>query len=326
VDLPEVLTQRIPVGQGVHRQLGVAQDDGEEVVEVVRHAPGQGADGLHLLRLHELLLAAAERRLGALLRGEVEHEADAVGILEHRHSHEDWHTSAVRTEELLLPRPSDTLHLELRRRGGVDLVPFRRGYVVPAMPTRQKVVAREAQHVEIGVVRVVDMPVHVGEPNPDDPRVVQSREARLGAAESVALFELASGGGAQPREASLEDEIARTRPHGFDGGLLPHRAGHDDRRQAGLARAEVREDRWRVQVRERPVGDHEIPGSTRQGSGKIWEAVHALGLDVETRLGQLTGDQLRVRDRVLDEEDPRGRAHYGPPFVARPPFIEHSRG
>ena len=37
-------------------QLAVAEDDGEQVVEVVRDAAGEPADRLHLLRLAELLL------------------------------------------------------------------------------------------------------------------------------------------------------------------------------------------------------------------------------------------------------------------------------
>ena len=41
-----------------HQQLGVADDGGEEVVEVVRDAAGELADRLHLLRLTQLLLEA----------------------------------------------------------------------------------------------------------------------------------------------------------------------------------------------------------------------------------------------------------------------------
>ena len=40
-------------------QLGVALDDGEDVVEIVRDARGEQADGLHLLRLQHLLFEAA---------------------------------------------------------------------------------------------------------------------------------------------------------------------------------------------------------------------------------------------------------------------------
>ena len=40
----------------VQDELAVAGDDGEQVVEVVRDAAGQHADGFHFLRLPELLL------------------------------------------------------------------------------------------------------------------------------------------------------------------------------------------------------------------------------------------------------------------------------
>ena len=49
-------------------QAGVALDDGEQVVEVVRDARGELADGLHLLRLPELVLEM--QPLGDVLRHE----------------------------------------------------------------------------------------------------------------------------------------------------------------------------------------------------------------------------------------------------------------
>ena len=47
---------RIEVGQ---QQLAVAENHGQQVVEVVRHAAGQPADGFHLLRLLILRLERA---------------------------------------------------------------------------------------------------------------------------------------------------------------------------------------------------------------------------------------------------------------------------
>ena len=51
----------------LEQQVGVAEDRGEQVVEVVRDAAGEPADRFHLLRLPELLFALPER-LGASLR------------------------------------------------------------------------------------------------------------------------------------------------------------------------------------------------------------------------------------------------------------------
>ena len=42
---------RAVLGQIVHQQLGRHQNDGEQVVEVVRHAAGEPADRLHLVRV-----------------------------------------------------------------------------------------------------------------------------------------------------------------------------------------------------------------------------------------------------------------------------------
>ncbi len=41
---------------GRHEQRGVSLDDGENVVEIMRDASGELADGFHLLRLPQLLL------------------------------------------------------------------------------------------------------------------------------------------------------------------------------------------------------------------------------------------------------------------------------
>ena len=74
LDLHDVLEGRIGrpvVGQ---QQVGIAQDRGQDVVEVMRDAAGQLADGLHLLRLDEAFLQ------GALL-GRVEREDVDVGRL-----------------------------------------------------------------------------------------------------------------------------------------------------------------------------------------------------------------------------------------------------
>ena len=60
-----------PGGELARGELAEAEDDGEQVVEVVRHAAGEQADGLHLLRLAQLLLEA-------LPRGRVLHHGDAV--------------------------------------------------------------------------------------------------------------------------------------------------------------------------------------------------------------------------------------------------------
>ena len=53
--------------------LGVAQDHREDVVEVVRDAAGETADGLHLLRVAQLLFGVLERRFGALSLAELSH-------------------------------------------------------------------------------------------------------------------------------------------------------------------------------------------------------------------------------------------------------------
>ena len=55
------LLQRRPVGKPGHQRLGGAGDDGQHVVEVVRDAAGELADGIELLRLLQLALGFAGR-------------------------------------------------------------------------------------------------------------------------------------------------------------------------------------------------------------------------------------------------------------------------
>ena len=64
-DLLDVGVQRRAL-QGLHQQLRVAANRGEQVVEVVRDAARQPADRLHLLRVTQLFLELAARRFGGL--------------------------------------------------------------------------------------------------------------------------------------------------------------------------------------------------------------------------------------------------------------------
>ena len=53
--------QRLRLGQPAAQHFGVAADDHQEIVEVVRDAAGELAERLHLLHLRELLARALER-------------------------------------------------------------------------------------------------------------------------------------------------------------------------------------------------------------------------------------------------------------------------
>ena len=64
-------------------ELGVAGDDGQQVVEVVRHAAGEPADRLHLHRLRQLFLRGLELLLGLDDLGDVAgiDDANTVSVL-----------------------------------------------------------------------------------------------------------------------------------------------------------------------------------------------------------------------------------------------------
>ena len=118
-------------------QVAVAQDHGQDVVEVVRDPACQPADGLHLLRLAELLLGLAQRVLGAQSHRDVVdqneprrtvlelevvslrlHEDDAAVLLAMTDD-----TLARREPTLLVHTPTVLVELDVPDRQRVELLP-----------------------------------------------------------------------------------------------------------------------------------------------------------------------------------------------------------
>ena len=62
--LQDALPHRGGIPQAVQQELGMAFHDHEQVVEIVRHASGQFAHGLHLLRLTQLVGEAVALGIG----------------------------------------------------------------------------------------------------------------------------------------------------------------------------------------------------------------------------------------------------------------------
>ncbi len=81
LDVHDVLEGRIGRPVVGEQQIGEADDGGQHVVEVVRDAAGELADGLHLLALRELLL---QRALLGDVEGIDDHRLLAAGALGHR--------------------------------------------------------------------------------------------------------------------------------------------------------------------------------------------------------------------------------------------------
>ena len=66
LDFGQALLRRMLRHEILPRQFDVADDRAEDVVEVVGDAAGEGAEGLHLLRLAQRRLEPLPRRLGVL--------------------------------------------------------------------------------------------------------------------------------------------------------------------------------------------------------------------------------------------------------------------
>ena len=97
IDLQEVESPRVLRLDLPHQQLGVADDGGEEVVEVVRHAAGEPAHRLHLLRLTQLLLEGLP--LGHVADVDQEVQRSAGGVLHRRGVRRDPDRAAVAPEQ-----------------------------------------------------------------------------------------------------------------------------------------------------------------------------------------------------------------------------------
>ncbi len=81
VDAVDELDGGLVGGEIEARELHVAEDGGEDVVEIVGDPAGEGADGLEFLRLAQLFLEAGAFQLVAFAGGDVGGDADEPGLL-----------------------------------------------------------------------------------------------------------------------------------------------------------------------------------------------------------------------------------------------------
>jgi hypothetical protein len=104
--LVEAHPRRVILGQRIGRELVIANDAGEEIVEIVRDPAGERAEGFHFLGLEELRLQLVPGGFALVLRRYVLDRAV--------HAADHPQAPTARSEEL---------HLDVeRRRGGRDLV------------------------------------------------------------------------------------------------------------------------------------------------------------------------------------------------------------
>ena len=103
--LADARAPRVLVAQSCQQGLGVAEDDGEQVVEVVRHAARQPADRLELLGLAQLLLE--EAALGDVLQraDQAHHRPAGIALRVHRRAHHA--DAAIRPDDAVLDLPFD---------------------------------------------------------------------------------------------------------------------------------------------------------------------------------------------------------------------------
>ena len=109
-DFLEIGSERVVERDVVEHQVAVAEDRGEQVVEVVGHAAGELANGVHLLRLAQLIFQLATLRevadvdddradgtIGEPVDGDAFHDAPrSVRVMESRFSGDDFSRMAQR--------------------------------------------------------------------------------------------------------------------------------------------------------------------------------------------------------------------------------------
>ena len=162
LDLLEELGIGCAIIHAVEHDFGVAQDGRQDVVEVVRDAPGQGAEGLHLLGLLKLAFTALQGLFGLHARGDVLHlqEIAALGVffVQAEVEHQDiqvTHFATARHKEVVgACRVEVDFHFELGRIALLHHALHACGNegVVEGVKTGELLGVGYTEHLEAGVV------------------------------------------------------------------------------------------------------------------------------------------------------------------------------
>ena len=176
LDLHEVRPQRVARRQRADGHFAVGEDDGQQVVEVVGHAAGQSPHRFHLLRLPELLLALRQLPLHVLAPADVRDQRDALRPLQHRHAEQDRHARAVLAEQLLLAGSGHPSRRELLQGARVALPPLGRRQGEPVQAPGLELLARIAEHLEVGVVGLDHLPLEIPDDDPGEPGLGEAVE------------------------------------------------------------------------------------------------------------------------------------------------------
>ena len=270
LDLHDVLEGRIGGPVIVQQQIGIADDRSEHIVEVMRHAAGQLADRLHLLRLREILLQRA--LLGRVER--VEHHAArfarVLGRREEQARRGPAFDADVERRGIRLPRER---RLDRATHGGG--VPIGQAREDGARAVRR---LQRRRH-ELGESRVgaLDLPLRVEHGDSHRRRVEEARETRFGGADI--LGRVLAG-------RTIEHERPRL------AGLAVPRKGdamdEPDRQPLAAAPLEVDVDLFRAHLA-RPAGDHFE--QRRAGPCHELRQLHPAGADLREIVVEPAGER-----------------------------------
>ena len=292
-------------------------------------ATGEGADGIHLLRVPELGLRAAEGLLGLLSRGDVadggRHDV-ALGRSRRAEAHVDGELGAVAAQARRGSRSAptwigsdDSTKNALRRalRGGAEL---RRDQDLDGLSDQVRAfVAEEDLRL---VVDEGDGPVRAHDHHPVRRRLEQGPEALLSDLDpllrllsfvaKVLLAQLALHRGEQTRHPLLREKVVRAGAQDLDRVVLVERPREDDEGDVGAFCARDRERRQGVELRHPAVGDDHVPRAVLQGRPHGVARLDALEGDPVSAPIELPQQEARVVLRVLDHQQAQGSGVHVP--------------
>ena len=332
-DLLGVAQRRRSGVEPVPDELAVADDRGEQVVEIVRDAARQPADSLHLLGLPELLGQSAllahvlqrhDRAHAAALR--IHHRAP-------RHQRPPRPLSARDDDDLrllhLVP-PQDPLEREVLASDRSDAIgPVELEVLAGELAHRH--LGRDPVNLARGAIEYGQRPFRIAGDQAGLDAVEHGAEELLLAGQGLlggvagaallGLLERPQHGGSQAGQPLLEHVVGRSGPETFDRGLFPDRARNQDEGRVGRHLERDPQRGQTGEARQREVGENDVELVRLERRHERGPRGHGLDPAAEPLLLERRLDQRGVLGAILQVEDVPWRGRGVGPRLHRAPSL-----
>ena len=323
LDLLEAREQRRAFGQVEERERGVADDAGEEVVEIVRDATGEDAETFELLRFLQLGLHALPLLLGLFARGDAHRGAGhargvACGVGKGAAFRSDPVDGAVGPNgaKLDVIRGLRGERVGDRSVGGAAVIGMERAEKAPVV---HRLVRRDAEDrlaaVRPGEFAGGDVPVpraHLRGFEGDGQRFRTATLRLLRALAGgtlVRVIEGAADGERESFEAVFEDVIRGPAFHQLDGELLADRPRDKDHRQPRSQRVRDRQRGVAAKAGHVVIHERHAGPNLRQRHAQRAFGLDALRGNLEPAAAQCALNEFGVGRRIFEDEDAQGSGH-----------------